>query len=369
MMRITTNSTLYSYQRNMLKTSNNLYNAMNSVMTRRKFDTYAADPAAATRAFKVHSSLNAVNAQYSNNTTMLNKFSTAWDAADGMIDDLVGDLAQATTLKGLNDTNLSVLNTEGQVIYAAADAMVQSLNTRYGDGYLFNGADSKNAPFALETEDGKTYVTYRCVRIDDPDSLKEPYLDEKGQQVTDENGKVMTNEDMLKKWSEETQYVDIGLGFELGADGKVLDSTAFNSAISGTDFIGGYGMDEDGDPKNIVSIMVRLSEIYKGYNHDTGEWSDAGDKEDAQRLAQKLFAAQDKLTASHTDLATKATYLETNQSQLEDTFNALNTELVSIEKVDQVEALLALSAAQTGYNAALQVGANVIPQSLMDYMK
>lgn len=369
MMRVTTNSTLYSYQKNLLKSSNQLYSAMNSMMTGRKFDTYSADPAAATQAFKLHSSLNATNTQYSNNTAMLNKISTAWDVADGMIDKLVRDLGEATALKGLNDTNLSTLNTQGQVIYSGAEAMVQSLNSQYGDSFLFNGADSENPPFALETEDDRTYVTYRGVRIDDPVSLAQPYVDENGEQVMKEDGVTpMTNQEMLDQWAKETQYVDIGLGFELDGMGQILDSTAFNCAISGTEFIGGCGVDEDGDPTNIVSIMVRLSEVFKGYNQETGEWGDAGNKEDAERLTRKLAAAQENLSASHTELATQATYLETNQSQLEDRFNAQNTELVNIEKVDEVEAILALSAAQTSYNAALQVGANLIPQSLMDYL-
>lgn len=56
MMRITTNTTLYTYQKNLMKSSNQLYSAMNSVITGRNFDTYAADPAAATRAFQIHSS-------------------------------------------------------------------------------------------------------------------------------------------------------------------------------------------------------------------------------------------------------------------------------------------------------------------------
>ena len=41
----------------------------------------------------------------------------------------------------------------------------------------------------------------------------------------------------------------------------------------------------------------------------------------------------------------------------------------AIENIDEVEAILTLSWAQTSYNAAIQVGANVIPQSLMDYLK
>ena len=71
MMRITTNTTLYTYQKNLMKSSNQLYSAMNSVITGRNFDTYAADPAAATRAFQIHSSLNATNTQASNNNAVL----------------------------------------------------------------------------------------------------------------------------------------------------------------------------------------------------------------------------------------------------------------------------------------------------------
>ena len=370
MMRVTTNSTLYTYQKNLMKSSNQLYSAMNAVMSGRNFDTYAANPAAATRAFQIHSSLNATNAQASNNTTVLNKFSTAWDVADDMIDKLVTDLAQAPALKGLNDTNLSTLNTQGDVIFSGAEAIIQSLNSTYDGSYIFGGADTQNPPFAIETVGDKHYVTYRNVRLDDPDPdyYTQTYHDADGNEVLGEDGKPLTNQQMLDSWKDEHLYVDIGIGFELDKNGDVIDSTAFDSAISGAEFIGGAGLDEDGDPTNIVSIMLRLSEVFKGYDQENKTWSSAGDKEDAQRLMEKLNKAQSELSNQHVALDTQAKYLETNQSQLESSFSSLNTELTSIEKVDQVEAILTLSAAQTSYNAALQVGANVIPQSLMDYL-
>ena len=347
---------------------------MNSVITGRNFDTYAADPAAATRAFQIHSSLNATNTQASNNNAVLKKFSTAWDVADDMIDKLVTDLAQAPALKGLSDTNLSTLNTQGDVIFSGAESIIQSLNNTYNGSYIFAGADTQNPPFAIETEGDKHYVTYRGIRLDDPNSAyyEKEYLDENGNTVprdsSDPSKGNYTNQEMLEKWDSEHLYVDIGIGFELDRDDNVIPSTAFDSAISGADFIGGAGLDEDGDPKNIVSIMLRLSEVFKGYDQENKTWSDAGDKEDAERLMGKLTKAQSALSNQHVNLETKAEYLETNQSQLESSFDALNTELNSIERVDRVEAILTLSAAQTSYNAALQVGANVIPQSLMDYL-
>lgn len=41
----------------------------------------------------------------------------------------------------------------------------------------------------------------------------------------------------------------------------------------------------------------------------------------------------------------------------------------NLEDIDPADAILELVWAKTCYNAALQVGTNVIPQSLMDYMK
>lgn len=378
MFRVTTNGTLYTYKQNMLKTSNKLYSAMNTLMTGRNFDSYSADPAAATRAFRLHSSLNATNTQASNNDMVFKKFSTAWDVADSLVNELSHDLAQTPLLEGLNQPNWSNLNTQGDIILSGAEAMVQSLNSTYNGKFLFNGADTENPPFAIETETvngvERHYLTYRGVRLDDPNSdyyTKTVYKDANGKPMLDPtDNHEMTNGEVLEKWSNEHQYVDIGLGFAVDGKGDVLDSTAFDASISGMDFIGGYGLDDDGNPKNIISIMLRSAEIFKGYNQETGKWSAAGDIEDARALVQKFTKAQEDLSNQHVSfLEAQAQFLETNQKQLESTFYAQNEQLNNIERVDQVEAILALVSAQTGYNAALQAGANVVPQSLMDYLK
>ena len=70
-----------------------------------------------------------------------------------------------------------------------------------------------------------------------------------------------------------------------------------------------------------------------------------------------------------TTLDTEANFLDKNGTQLENTYDALNVERSNLEDIDPADAILELVWAQTCYNAALQVGTNVIPQSLMDYMK
>ena len=140
MIRVTTNSTLHMYQSNLMQSSNQLYSAMEKLMTGRNFDSYASNPAGATRAFKLHSALNAVNAQAANNETVLNKFGTAYSILDEVTNELTHDLAQAPALGGLDTSLLSSLNSYAQVIRSGADAIVQVLNGKYENDFIFNGS-------------------------------------------------------------------------------------------------------------------------------------------------------------------------------------------------------------------------------------
>ena len=232
MIRITTNSSLRMYRSNLMKSTNSLNSAMTKLMTQRQFSSYASNPAAATRAFKIHSSLNATNAQYSNNDTVLHKYETAWSTLASVLDGydgLVQDTGRVPALSGLNDTNLSTLNTQGQIIREGAEAIIQAMNGKYGNNFVFAGADSLNAPFAIND---KGFVTYRGVEIDNPDTLDDIYLDDKGQPIKDANGKDMTNKEVLDMWNEEHQYVDIGLGFKLDGNGEVIQPLTPPSPVS-----------------------------------------------------------------------------------------------------------------------------------------
>lgn len=383
MVRVTTNSTLFNYRYNLYKNTNGLNNAMMKVMTGRNFNTYSADPAAATRAFKVHSSLNSTNAQYSNNQTVISKFETAWSNIHGVMNDLSNKLGEVPALEGLNGTNLTNLDSQAQILRAGAEAIIQSMNTKYDENFIFAGSDNQEAPFAIN-DDG--FITYRGIEIDNPATINEPFKDPKtglpmyktnadGSIVTEPDPNTgdpvpveMTNGEVLQKWAEDDPlYVDIGLGFELDENGKVIDSTAFDASISGIDIMG-YGLDEDGDPKNMASLMLRLADVFDGYDPDTKTWNN-GSEADASRLVNKFLDSKSKMIDKYSELDAEAKSLNTNSTQLKSNFDALNVELESIERVDQVDAITELVWAQTCYSAALQVGVNVIPQSLMDYLK
>ena len=363
MTRITTNGTLFNYRYNLMTTTNQLNKAMTQVMTQRSFNSYAENPASATRAFKIHSSLNATRTQFDNNKTVTSKFETAWSIMDGIINELSQDLGKVPAMGGLNGTNLENLDVQAQVLRSGAQTIVQSLNGRYDQDFIFAGADNQKAPFAIE--DG--HVTYRGIKVDT--KLDEKYQDENGDPIKAEDGHEMTNKEVLDMWAEEDPlYVDIGLGFQLDENGKVSESTAFNASIPGIKVLG-YGVDNDGDSKNLASIMLRLAEIFEGYdpNNKADPWN--GNREEADRLLNKFNEAHERMSDAHAKLSAQTQFLNSNGKQLETTFDSLNTERQSLENVEPADAVMALSWAQLCYSAALQVGTNVIPQSLMDYMR
>lgn len=363
MTRITTNGTLFNYRYNLMTTTNQLNKAMTQVMTQRSFSTYAENPAGATRAFKIHSSLNATRAQYDNNKTVTSKFETAWSIMDGVINDLTHELGKVPAMEGLNGTNLDNLDTQAQILRSGAESIIQSLNGRYDQDFIFAGSDNQKAPFAIENG----HVTYRGVKVDA--ELDKVYQDENNKPILKKDGTAMTNQEVLDMWAKEDPlYVDIGLGFQLDNDGKVVKSTAFDASISGIKVLG-YGVDDGGDPKNLASIMLRMAEVFESYDPENKGDPWKGHEEEANRLINKFNDAHERMSDAHSELMAKTNFLEANGTTLKNTFDSLNTERQSLENVEPADAVMALSWAQLCYSAALQVGVNVIPQSLMDYMK
>ena len=338
MIRVTTNGTIYKYKSSLMNSTKHLDDAYTTVLTGRKFNTYAEDPAAATQAFRLRRSLSATQKQADNNNTVVKKFSTAWDIIGDIKDDIVDDMGRIPALAGSSDTNLSVLAELGQVLVSGAEAIVQDMNAQYGGNFLFGGAETLEVPFTWG-ENGE--LLYRGQDVD--------AMDADGYAAIDDS-----------------LYVDIGLGFQEADDGELITSSAYDCALNGLDFLG-YGTDENGYPNNVVSVMKRLGEIFQGYDLESDTWT-VGSREEAQALVGKLEDAADQMNEARTKLDADTTYLNTNLQRLETTKDNLNEQVVDVEDVDLAEAIMELVWAQQSYNAALKAGTSIIPQTLMDYL-
>ncbi len=349
MLRTTTSGVLKSYRYNLNSSTTKLNKARDTVITGRNFNSFSDDPATAARCFQLRRSLQRTDSQYTIGQSVVSKYQVAWDTLNSVVDDVsnaVGDSALASILSGANDASGGGRTTMGEQLTQLAESIVRTMNAKYGDNFVFAGADGLNTPFVFDAETNT--LTYR-----DLDVSKAENMDALNYLANDEK-----------------KYADLGLGITEGNDGKVIDTSAFNTALQGINFLG-YGVDESdefGDPKNIVCIINRMGQILKNCD-EGGNFASGEEEAEFKRLFGKFETASASLTNKHVELDARAAFLNSNQEQLENTSYSLQEQIVGMEDVDEADAITAYSWAQYCYNAALKVGNSILSESLMDYLR
>lgn len=356
-MRVTTNSTLRTYRSSLAKATLSQYNAMNLVLSDgRLFNSFTDSPARATESYRLHSAYAKNQTQQETNATMVGKFEQAHSSMQQISDQYNKALEQA--MKAQNTPTGGALKELGTTLKGVAQSMVHTLNVKYGDKYVFAGADGDNAPFEL-TDDGQ--LLYRGFNVDDIDLDATTPPD--GWTGTDADFK-----DLQETWKNilnETSYVDVGLGFALDGNQEVIPSTAFDSSISGLKIMG-YGKDDNHDPNNMISIISKLGQIYSNADEDGNLPAD--DKETAERLFDKMQDSFTNVNTQWSTITSRAEFLDSNDTRLVDTGDNLTEQFTSVDKTDMADALTTFAYAQYTYNAALRVGNQVLSQSFIDYM-
>lgn len=185
------------------------------------------------------------------------------------------------------------------------------------------------------------------------------------------------NLEKLNRMSKEEVPIDLGMGMLEDDNGKLVDGTYFNRSLPGINMLG-YGVDEDGDPKNACMILMRLGQIYENCHEETGSYdkddSSGGSekakaiREEATRLIDKLKASQSFVTGNYVEVTAKASYLDQNEDRLKLQGDYLAEQRAEIEDVDLADAISQFSWDYYCYSAALKVGTQLLSQSLIDYM-
>ena len=152
--RITTNGMMMSYKSNLMCSYNNLAGVTEKVTTHRQFNSYAENPSKASQAFQLRRTRWNVENQLSNNKQVRHKFQQAWDCMDDTYQDLGTKLVKYSSLRAENDADAGGRQALGEVIKGAADSVMQTMNAKYGENFIFSGADGQTVPFSWGA-DGK----------------------------------------------------------------------------------------------------------------------------------------------------------------------------------------------------------------------
>lgn len=410
--RMTTVGSLKGYRYNLQRSTFTLNKSITTVMTGRNFTSFAEDPATAAHSFQLRRAYLRTSSQHDLNESIVRKFDVAYSAVDSVEKVIDTDpeskgAAYYAIIRALNDPNASARNALGQEITAHANDMVQFMNGRYGDNFVFSGADALNVPLTweptLNPDYDETYVPADPDNLTDDDRMKmnqyltadgEPTADKldagrtlhyRGIPVDSDDPTAMKRLDYLSKG--EKKYVDIGLGFDMNG-GEVESSSVYDAALHAVDFLGGYGVETrkvslalDPDhpdvlteyeftdiPKNIVSITDEIGTILQRCDPNDGEFASATDRARFTALVDAFEDSSFRVKNRYTELTTQAQFLKNNEEQLASNAYTINEQIQSVDYVDPAAAISDFMFAKYCYDTALKVGNSVLSQSLMDYM-
>jgi len=350
-----------NYRVNLNNSTLRLNSARNTVLTERNFNSYAEDPSAAAQSFQLRRSFQQVDSQLSVSEAVTRKFNTAYSAMDNvvmLVDNTSSGSALSAVIAGASDPTGSGRTALGQELLQLADSIVETMNCKYGDHFVFSGADGLDVAFTWKGEGEDRQLLFRGIPVDVAYDEDTPASDDSKNYATLEY--IST---------QENRFVDIGIGLkEDEVSGNLIETSAFDSVLQGINALG-FGTDEDGDPKNIASIIYQMGTILSNCQEETGVWATPEDGEKFRRLIEKFNDSATELKKNHVNLTTKADYLAKNQALLEDTAYTLNEQILEIEQCDLADAITSFSWAQYCYNAALKMGNSILSESLMDYVK
>ena len=267
-------------------------------------------------------------------------------------DDYDADPERYFVLKDRAGNPVATTDKDGNPAYTViSGAMV------YTDSYKEHNllADSTGAPVTVDASGNP-----------DPDGLYYLVMDEA--ELISETDYAAAQKDLekLQYMSSEKNFIDIGLGLQEDLENHLIESSAFDEALQGINFLG-YGVDEDGDPKNLISLARKIGELSSKYKD--GAWGkDTGGYEELNRLAKKLEERAAELKTMHSDLDAEGRALKDNNDMLTSKADTLKEQIHDLEDMDEAEAISSFIWAQYCYNAALKVGNSILSESLMDYM-
>lgn len=403
--RITTNMMMSTYRYNLMNSTNRLSDASEKVQTKRNFNSYAEDPAAASQAFRLRRQWCQTDSQLASSDATYNKFHTAWTNLGGVIKDLSDANGRMSAIRGNSGPTAEARTALALVLRETADSVVESMNQKVGEQFIFAGNDQLNVPFSWN--DDHTELYYRGVNVG-AGGVKKPTSNPAAYDWTanDIDPKTYAPKGMPdssanpdeQKWidyyndqadvkklevmSKEQLNLDLGMGLKEDATGKLINGSAFDSALRGISFLN-YGTDGNGDSNCLPMVMRELADVFQAWDEDidpqgynpalagpSAKGLSASELQaKADRLLDKLNAAQEHTTEKYVELDAKSAFLKSNSSRLSTEVTNLNEQVLDVEQINLADAITQLSWDQMCYNAALKIGTQLLSQSLIDYMR
>lgn len=431
MVRITNSMMMRRYGSNISANTKRMDDYGLQVSTFRKFQRGSEDPMSALKAMQVRRSLSEMN-QVTKNLDVADHWLSQTETAAMAIKDCA-DKAVLLTIQGRNDT----LSEEDRLIIAhqlksIQQELLQTLNTQVAGKYLFGDANTKSTvlddtgtpiqsqpPFTAmlgferenfefnatnyELNDNRPGRTDMEINPDlDPKNSSTWWYNEYELVVDPEDNYTLIKSDTptrkdlwiytdemplfyngMNLYSEENMedvysrirpvYFDLGLGLKLDEDGNVLQHTAFDTYVSGVQFIGA-------GKNNLYNLIGELADAFKdnnmeaidGYIGDIDASMDFGGiGEDNLKVGifKRLQDAQLDVLIGVTTLGESSNFVQYLRERNTDSIFLAEEMQNKLEVIQPDEAIMNFKMQEVVYQACLQMGNYILQPSLMSYLK
>jgi flagellar hook-associated protein 3 FlgL len=164
-------------------------------------------------------------------------------------------------------------------------------------------------------------------------------------------------------------------------DRSVFNGTAAGTAYNATGtYLGnGSAVIRDVAPSTTIAVNLTGPQVFGTAGGPVGDVFEvlnrlsaavvSGDNAAIATEHTNLDTVTAQMSAATVELGTRSARLEDTRARAEDSQALLKSQLSQVEDVDIVDALIQVKAQENSYQAALQVAANIIPVSLLDYLR
>lgn len=339
-MRVTPASTNRRYLEHLNVSMAKMNEISFQISSGRKFSRASEDTVSATKALLVRREYDKTQVFISNTedaTDILSATESALTQVNKIMIDVIGLVT--TAINGSNEGQPRDVIANN--IRNLSEEILKVANTEFAGKYVMGGSAGGTPPFT-KGPNGQLLFNGAPVSQNAPDGR--PYSKSELENAFPENKGV---------------YVDVGMGLQISADGKINPEHALKISTSGVEVLGS-GVDGEGYPKNVYELIQRAATMID---------SDSFTADQGSKMLNKLIAARDNIGLEITNIGDRQASAKTNLTRLKnDDLNLMKT-MNRLESVDKESAIIDYKMHEFIYKSTLQMGTKIIQPSLFDYMR
>lgn len=378
--RVTSSMLANNYLSGMNRNLSNLQTINNQLTTGKEVTIHQGSPYKSSRTMQLYSTMGA-NKQYNENIKDTQNWLDSTDTALGQVTSVFQRVRELMVAAGNAAYGTKERTNIQNEVNERIGELGQILNTSFDGRYIFGGTKVTSKPVYIDKSSGETVLNYSDAngnKVDYNDmvssgasnALKELNLQLNSDLTTEVSQGVTVDYNVtatsLLNFStgKYVKYQKTGSEYTLDADGNRIPEKNADGSIK-------YYSSSDPDvDKETINAIGLLKSIVNNIAVD-----ETASPANAQKLKQVTTTnladfdkVIDNLLKIRAEVGAKSNRMETAKSQNEDDNLNMTDILSKTEDIDWSEKTIEYYMARTVYQASLQVSAQVLPQTLLDYL-